>query len=189
MDISLAPESTTVSIVHRLRNTGPWPVELSAWSISVMAAGGKEVIPQNSRDTGLHPNRVLSLWPYAKLNDPRIKWGEKYIILHQDSGIKSPFKLGIANEEGWAAYFNRDHLYVKYYTHFRNARYPDFGVSYETYTNDFMLEMETLSPLTLMEQDTIIEHAETWELFDNAPTPGDDEADITRILSGRLKKR
>jgi hypothetical protein len=109
-----------------------------------MAIGGKEVIPQTVRDTGLLPNRIVALWPYTNLKDPRVIFGEKYIILQQDPNIKRPLKFGTSNENGWAVYFNNNHLFVKYYTHDNNARYPDFGVSYETYTTDFMLEMESL---------------------------------------------
>jgi hypothetical protein len=152
-----------------------------------MATGGMEIVPQTERDTGLLPNRLLVLWPYTKLNDPRITCGDKFIILKQNPDMKHPMKFGTSNENGWAAYFNHNHLFIKYYTHMENARYPDFGVSYETYTNDFMLEMETLSPLTLLEPDTYAEHNEKWELFDNVPMPSDDEREIGRALKDRVK--
>jgi hypothetical protein len=48
-----------------------------------------------------------------------------------------------------------------------------------------MLEMESLSPLTMLEPGSHIEHAETWELFDNVPVPGSDEEEIDRILAGK----
>ena len=89
MEISLLPQSTRVRVIHRLYNSGLWPLELSVWSISAMAPGGKEVIPQTRKDTGLLPNRIMSLWPYARLNDPRVYWGDKYIILQQDQDRKS----------------------------------------------------------------------------------------------------
>ncbi len=186
MEITLSPENSGVRILHRLTNSGLWPVVLSAWSISAMATGGKEVIPQTRRDTGLLPNRLMVLWPYTKLNDPRVYWGNKYIILKQDTNLKQPLKVGISNENGWAVYFNHNHLFVKYFTHDRNARYPDFGVSYETYTVDFMLEMETLSPLTVLDPDACIEHIEKWELFDNIPMPPDDEAEIENALKDKV---
>ncbi len=186
MEITLSPENSGVKILHRLTNSGPWPVELSVWSISAMATGGKEVIPQTRKDTGLLPNRLMVLWPYTRLNDSRIYWGDKYIILQQDPNIKQPLKFGTSNENGWAVYFNHDHLFVRYYTHDKNARYPDFGVSYETYTIDFMLEMETLSPLTVLEPNTYVEHIEKWELFDNVPMPPNDEAEIAKALKGKV---
>jgi hypothetical protein len=188
MEISLSSETGRAHILHRLTNTGPWPVELSVWSITALAAGGKEVIPQTQKDTGLLPNRSLSLWPYTRMDDHRIQWGEKYIILKQDSKKKEVLKLGMPNEEGWAAYINHNHLFVKYYRHNSLAEYPDFGSSFETYTNDFMLEMETLSPLTLLGPDAQIEHRESWELFDDVPEPPDDEHEIERILARRIKR-
>jgi hypothetical protein len=184
MEITLSPEKTGVHILHRLTNSGLWPVELSVWSISAMAPGGKEIIPQTHQDTGLLPNRLMVLWPYTRLNDPRLYFGNKYIVLQQDPDIKEPLKFGTSNENGWAVYFNHNHLFIKNYIHNKNARYPDFGVSYETYTTDFMLEMETLSPLTVLEPDTCIEHFEDWGLFDNLPMPSNDEAAIESALIG-----
>ncbi|WP_278335412.1 hypothetical protein [Clostridium peptidivorans] len=39
--------------------------------------------------------------------------------------------------------------------------YKNFGVSYESYTNKYMLEMETLSPLIKLDPDGIVGHIET----------------------------
>lgn len=184
MEIRLSPEGTAVHILHRLTNAGLWPVELSAWSITAMAPGGKEVVPQTTKNTGLLPNRVMSLWPYARLNDSRVCFGGKYIILRQDPQIRHRFKFGTSNEEGWAAYFNHNHLFLKSYRHDPDARYPDFGVSYETFTNSYMLEMETLSPLTRLGPSDVVNHEEKWELFDNIPMPDNNEVKIERALAG-----
>jgi hypothetical protein len=186
MQIVLSPENSEVKILHRLTNAGPWPVEISVWSITAMATGGKEIVPQECGDTGLLPNRILVLWPYTKMNDPRVQFGDRYIILKQDPEIHSPLKFGISNTQGWAAYFNHNHLFAKYYQHDRNALYPDFGASYETYTNDVMLEMETLSPLTMLEPGSHIEHMEKWEIFNNVPMPGSDQKEIDKILAGKI---
>lgn len=188
MEISLSPDTSRIHILHRLTNKGPWSIELSVWSITALAPGGKEIIPQTQKDTGLLPNRCLSLWPYTRMNDHRIQWGEKYFILKQDPKVKGSLKFGIPNEKGWAAYFNHNHLFVKYYRHNSTAEYPDFGSSYETYTNDFMLEMETLSPLTLLEPENQVQHRETWELFDNVPEPPDEENVIELTLAKWIKR-
>lgn len=186
MEVTLSPDSSRVRVIHRLTNKNPWAVELSVWALSAMAIGGKEVIPQPCRDTDLLPNRLISLWPYTRMNDPRVSWGERYIILKQNPQIKRPFKLGIPNEAGWAAYFNHGHLFIKFYTHYPEKGYPDFGVSYETYTNHFMLEMETLSPLTSLMPDSSVEHLEEWELFDNVQMPSNDEDEIKAVLGSGL---
>ena len=187
MEITLSKEGSRVHVLHRLTNASCVPMEVSVWSISAMSASGKEVVPQTRRDTGLLPNRNMVLWPYTRLDDPRISLGDKYIILRQDPSAKGPLKFGISNEQGWGAYFNHGHLFVKYYEHKEGAVYPDFGVSYETYTNDIMLEMETLSPLTMLDPGSSIEHSEAWELFGDVPMPGDNEYEIGEALRDRLR--
>lgn len=186
MQIVLSAESSEVTILHRLINAGPWPVELAVWSITAMAPGGKEIVPLTNDDTGLLPNRVLVLWPYTKMNDHRVQFGDRYIILQQNPDSQSPLKFGIANTQGWAAYCNNNHLFVKYYSHERNSLYPDFGASYETYTNDVMLEMETLSPLTRLEPGKSLDHLERWELFRNVSMPGNDQHEIDQVLAGKV---
>ncbi len=186
MQITLAPDGPGVTINHRLTNKGREPLSLSAWAITVMKAGGKEVVPQTRSDTGLLPNRTITLWPYTRLDDGRIVPGSKFIILKQDRSIQPPLKFGTTNDNGWAAYFNNNHLFIKKYAPVRNALYPDFGVSFETYTNDVMLEMETLSPMTGLGPEEYIDHAEKWELFDNIPAPSDNEEEIEKILKGKV---
>ncbi|UCE72090.1 MAG: hypothetical protein JSU99_01930 [Nitrospiraceae bacterium] len=187
IEITLYPESTEVSLMHRLTNEGLQEVELALWSLTAMAAGGVEVIPQSRRDTGLLPNRHIVLWPYSNLDDSRVCWGNSFIILKQNPAVQNPFKLGIPNEAGWAAYFNHGHLFIKYYAHEMSAAYPDFGASYETYTNDFMLEMETLSPLVYFLPGESAVHEEKWELFDNVPMPSYNEAEIQQALMDKIQ--
>lgn len=187
MSIALDPESNRVRITHFLTNENAWSVELSAWALSVMAPGGRSVIPQPNRETGLLGNRVIALWPYSKMNDPRVSWGEKFIILTQDPEIRNPFKLGINNERGWAAYFNHGNLFIKRFSHFMHAEYPDFGVSYESYTNDFMLEMETLSPLIRLEPGQTISHVERWELVKDVELNSHGEEELEKVLAEYLE--
>ncbi|MDF2634001.1 MAG: hypothetical protein K0R78_875 [Pelosinus sp.] len=182
MEITLTTEGNKVKIKHQVTNKNAWPIELSAWAISVMAPGGKEIVPQSTRDTGLLGNRVIALWPYSKMNDHRVYWGEKYITVTQDSSAKQAFKFGISNEDGWAAYFNHGNVFIKRYAHIMGVKYPDFGVSYETYTNDFMVELESLSPLTRLEPEATLSHEEEWELIQGVPMPDNDEASIDDII-------
>ncbi|MCX7883996.1 MAG: hypothetical protein N2448_03070 [Caloramator sp.] len=183
IEITMEKSSNKVKIVHHLINKNAWSIEASAWALSIMAPGGLEVIPQPKRETGLLPNRNIALWPYAKMNDSRVYWGEKFITLSQNKEMKMAFKIGINNEEGWAAYFNHGNLFIKRYEHFMDKRYPDFGVSYETYTTDFMLEMETLSPLTLINPEEEIIHTEEWELIKDVTRPdAKDEKQIEDVI-------
>lgn len=186
LHITLDPEKNTVEIIHKLTNKNAWPVKLSAWGISVMSPGGKQIIPQPVKDTGLLPNRLISLWPYTKMNDPRVTWGDKYIILLQNPDIKQPFKIGLPNEDGWAAYFNHNNLFIKRYNHQPAASYPDFGASYESYTNNLVMEMETLSPLTLLAFEETISHTEKWELYPGVEPPSNKEKEIKLTMEKYL---
>ncbi|MCX6085566.1 MAG: hypothetical protein NTX94_03890 [Caldiserica bacterium] len=182
MELSLDATGTGVTVTHRLTNRGLWPVRLAAWAITVMAPGGVEVIPQTRVDTGLLPNRSVALWPYARMDDPRVHWGDRFIVLHQDPAIKSPYKLGLTDEAGWAVYFNKHSVFMKRFAFVPREAYPDFGVNYESYATDFMLEMETLSPLHTLQSGETVEHAESWLLVPDVSYPGDSEEDISAVL-------
>jgi hypothetical protein len=183
MEISLSPTDAHLRILHRLRNHNLWAVELSVWALTAMAPGGTAVIPLPPR--GPHPEHLLpsstfTVWPYTDLSDPRLTWGRKYVLFHQDSNRPSPQKIGASVPDGWAAYVRDGHLFVKTFRHIPGATYPDFGSSFEAYTDGEILELETLSPLTRVEPGGMVEHTESWFLWRGVPTPrGDDEVDGT----------
>ncbi|MCK7482196.1 MAG: hypothetical protein M0C28_37365 [Candidatus Moduliflexus flocculans] len=85
IEITLDPASSEVRVIHRLRNTGAWPVELAPWAISVMAPGGFAIapLPTAFHPDRLLPNRALTLWPYTDMRDDRWLWGTDYILLRQ----------------------------------------------------------------------------------------------------------
>lgn len=191
IEITLSPKGTTVDIEHRIRNLNAWDIRFAAWALTVVAPGGRLVIPQSVTGPVFLPNRSISLWTYTRLNDPRVKWLDRYIFLDQDEGIKYtnekenrrfdliPFKIGMHVPDGWVGYTNHGQMFVKYFSCDEKAEYPDYGhSSFETYTNYEMLEIETLSPLKTVEPGDHIEHSERWALFDNVRKPeSEDEAD------------
>ena len=183
LEVSLDATGTGVTVTHRLTNLGVWPIRLAAWAITVMAPGGVEVIPQTCVDTGLLPDRCVALWPYARMDDARVHWGDRFVVLHQDPTAKAPFKLGLTNQAGWAAYFNRHSVFIKRFPFVQGEAYPDFGVNYESYATDFMLEMETLSPLRTLRPGESVEYVESWLLVADVSFPGDSEDDIAAVLT------
>ena len=186
IEIGMDGETSVVDILHRIRNDNPWEIEYAAWALTVLAPGGREVVPFNRRDTGLLANRTLALWPYSRMNDPRVWWGERYMTLDQQALAGQPaFKVGMDNESGWAAYFKDDCLFVKYFMHDMEGRYPDGGMSFETYTNERFLEMESLSPIELVAPGGQIEHVEVWELMPGFGLPEKDD-DALEALMGPI---
>ncbi len=183
MKVSLDAAGTGATITHRLTNRGLWPVRLAAWAITVMAPGGVEVIPQTCVDTGLLPNRCVALWSYARMDDARVRWGELFVVLHQDPAVRQPFKLGLTAQAGWAAYFNKRSVFIKRFPFMSGETYPDFSVNFESYTTDFMLEMETLSPLRTLQPGESVEHIESWMLVADVSYPGESEDDIAAVLT------
>lgn len=186
MDVLLDDESSEVNVLHRIRNVGAWPIEFSLWALTVMAPGGKEVAPMPQGGSDFEANRMLSLWPYTRMNDERVWWGERYITLQQDPSQKPPFKFGINNEYGWAAYFNYNQVFIKEFMYESGEPYPDGGASYETYTTDFMLEMETLSPLMTVEPGEEAEHMERWYLVDDVAAPENQDDSIDEVMDELL---
>ncbi|MDP4181555.1 MAG: hypothetical protein Q8942_10720, partial [Bacillota bacterium] len=164
LEITLEPDSNKAQIIEKLTNLNAWPVELAVWSLTVMAPGGKEIIPLSKKATGLLPNRSIVLWPYARINDERVTWLDQYVLLDIKPAKDEAFKIGTNNEDGWAAYLNEKNLFIKKYKHEDGKSYPDSGSSYETYTNGNMAEMEILSPLEKLEPGSAATLTETWEL-------------------------
>ena len=79
----------------------------------MLAKGGTEVVKLPQTDTGLLSNSKMVIWPYTKLNDSRVTYLTKYILLKQDENAKTPFKLGFDLEEAKILYFNKNCLFIK----------------------------------------------------------------------------
>ncbi len=179
------PEIDTMHLIHRIRNCGSTSVEIAAWALSVMAPGGKVLIPQEPfipHPDALLPSRPIVLWSYTDMTDPRWIWGKELIQLSQDPASARPQKIGLLNKRGWLAYANGERLFLKTHATKVDAAYPDYGSSAEVFTNARMLELETLSPLTLLVPGAVLEHEEHWFLYGGVRLGGD-EAAVMRSLS------
>jgi hypothetical protein len=178
-----------VELTHRLRNVGAWPIELAPWALTVMAPGGTCIVPLPKRGThpkDLLPKNILVPWLYTDMSDPRWTWGRRYLLLRQDSApTATPQKLGALVPDGWAGYALNGELFIKRFACIPGARYADFGCNFETFTNQEMLEVETLGPFTALAPGATVEHRETWQLFRNVPVPRNDR-DVARHVAPKL---
>ncbi|HUU69935.1 MAG TPA: hypothetical protein VM186_10440 [Planctomycetota bacterium] len=196
MEITLDPAKPHVKVVHRLTNRTLWPVKLAPWALSVMAPGGVAIIPQapySSHEESLLPARPIVLWPYTNMADKRWTWGQRYIQLRQDTKARKPQKVGLALQDGWAAYALKGTLFLKRFAHVANVEYPDFGCSFETFTNADMLEVESVGPLATLEPGKAVQHVEHWFVFENVKIGKTDaaiEKAIVRLIeqSGKMMK-
>ena len=177
MEITLDDSGTHVHVLHRIRNHNLWPVEFAPWAVTVMAAGGVGILPQPIKGThpaNLLPTSKLALWAYTNMADPRWTWGEKFILLRQDTSATVPQKVGLGVTQGWTGYAHDGHLFVKAVTYQPGASYPDLGSSVELFTNTVMLEVETLGPVVMLDSGEEVTHFEDWYLFDDVPMPTND---------------
>lgn len=189
IDVSLDASAARAKVIHRLFNRSPWAIECAPWALSVMAPGGVCAFPLPPR--GPHPENLapassLTLWKFTDMSDSRWTWGHKYIMLRQDEDNDVPQKVGAAVSDGWACYANGGRLFVKTFDFDPRAGYADLGVNFETFTNESMLEVETIGPLQSIAPNQSIEHVEKWALFRDVPTP-QKEADIERDVLPRVQ--
>ncbi len=179
IDITLDDKEDRVNLIHRIINRNVWEVELAPWCLSVMAQGGRAILPQErfiSHTEELLPARPLVLWHYTNMADPRWKWSTKYLQLRQDPNNAKPQKIGIRNTLGWAAYQLGEDLFIKRFPFDDKATYIDYGSNNEIFTNEAMLEVESVGPVTRLAPDAQVEQKETWYLF--KAKVGEDDASI-----------
>jgi hypothetical protein len=183
--ISMETGENRVRVLHRIYNRGLWPIKLSPWALTVMAEGGIEIFPIPRDDTWFMPNYAISFWPWTKPNDHRFTLGEKYMTIRHDKTDEHWFKIGYRNTEGWGAYLVKGYMFVKLYSLKPGEEYPDYGSTFETYTDNNFLELESLGPFKTLEPDAFTEHLEEWYVFKNiVPPSSENEIDeITKRIN------
>ncbi len=163
-DVRLVEEGSEVTIRHTVSNVSDSMQKWAAWSITSVDAGGIEVIPMSQRQTGVLPNRHIAFWPYTDLGDRRISLGNRYTLVRHDSSNPATLKLGFNNDEAWASYLVHGQCFTLRFNTDDGEEYPDFGVNYETFEDDRMVEMEALSPLKTLRRRESVSIEETWSL-------------------------
>jgi hypothetical protein len=174
-----------VRVTHRIRNAAPSARTLAPWALSMMAPGGVGVTkfpPRGTHPEVLPPTNPLVMWAFTDLSDPRWTFTKKYLVLRQDPACKMPQKLGLFNEKTMGAYLLGSDLFVKRYDADASKTYPDFGASYETFTNDGFLELETLGPLEEVPPGGRVEHVERWSLHRGVTIAEWTDAELDRVL-------
>jgi hypothetical protein len=189
IELHLDENRAHAKIVHRLYNRGSSSSMLAPWALSVMAPGGRGIVPlpvHADRSIELQPLGNFSLWSYTDMADPRWQWMHKYLTLHQFTHLEAPQKIGVSCLDGWIGYINRGHLFIKTFTHDTSAHYPDGGCSAEIYTNHQFLEVETLGPLIELAPGEKVEHVEDWYLFEQEAEI-QTEADVDQYILPMLQ--
>jgi hypothetical protein len=168
--VSLSENGSGATIEHRITNYGKKRIEIAAWALTIMRAGGVAIVPnEDFRPYGaetLLPVRNLTLWSYTDLTDPRWRFEKNSIRLRVDENLPDAQKIGVLNRKGWAAYARENLLFVKRFDFDENARYPDMNSNTEIYTAGAFVELESLSPLQKIGASESIVYTENWRLFE-----------------------
>lgn len=192
MHLKLAERGTRVEVLLRVTNIGKEVTPLAPWGPTVMAPGGREIIPlppkaphpghpsRAKSPADYAPNQELILWPYFDFTDRRWTLGSRYLFLDQDPS-KGPTKIGLAHRMGWVAYLNQGVLFVKRFDYREGAIYPDLGTRYQTFSNEDMLEMETVGELVTLAPGESADLRESWELYGNVPAVASED-DVDRVI-------
>jgi hypothetical protein len=170
IEIRMAERGTDVTVVHRVSNESLFPLEYSAWALTMMAPGGVAISgfpPRGKHPANLEATNPLVMWAYTNLADKRWTFTKKYLALRQDPNSSDAQKLGMFNPHTWGAYVLNGEVFIKQAAGDAHASYPDFGCSFETFTNNEFLEMETLSPLKKVAPGETVEQTEHWSLHKN----------------------
>lgn len=163
--VRMDPDDANMQIDMNVTNISNSEKEYAVWGVTVCDGGGAVIMPTNDHDSGYVPNKMVAIWRYTNMSDKRIYWGNSYITVTQDSSCDNPLKIGTDLNKGNAYYVLGDDVFcMSYSPNHKNGVYVDKGVSFETYTNNMYLEMETLGELKKVKPQETISHTEHWSL-------------------------
>ncbi len=152
-----------VQVTNVIKNVSDKTRQFSVWGVTTMAGGGIEYIPLKYRDDGYDPLHRISMWDYTSLGDERVKYERELITLtHKPTSKK--YKIGVGHPAGPVKYINKGVVFEKIYDIKETSKYPDGDVSFETFMCDYMLEVESLSPLYTVNKNESVKHVEKWLL-------------------------
>lgn len=188
--VELADEGSAVRVVYTLANRTIWPLRIATWVLTMMAPGGAGITtlpPRGTHPEVLAPTNPLVVFAFTNMADPRWTWLEKYIVLQQDPQNADPEKIGLFNPATRGAYLLNGELFVKKFAASPEEEYPDMGSSYETFTNERFLEIETLGPVRTLQPGESIDHVEEWSLHRPVAVDSWDDAELDRVLAPYLE--
>lgn len=185
ISVEMADRGTQVKVTYGLANRTIFPLRIATWVLTMMNRGGTAVTtlpPRGTHPEILAPTNPLVLFAFTNMSDTRWKWLEKYIVLRQDPNNSDPEKIGLFNPATRGAYLLNGELFVKKFDASPDEEYPDMGSSFEVFTNDRFLELETLGPLRTLAPGESMDHVEIWSLHRPVAVESWDDAGIDSAL-------
>jgi hypothetical protein len=148
---------------HAIRNASDAPITIAPWAITQLRPGGEARLPLGARGTGLQADRSLVLWPYTRLDDPRLSVEGDAVRIQAREGDGAT-KLGAAPGAGRVSYTLGDEVFEKRIAVVPSGTYADRGAAVQVYVGDGFCELETLGPVRAVGPGERVEHRERWTL-------------------------
>ncbi len=186
IEVRLDPVLPSLSVLHRVHNRGPRPLELAPWSITQLPLGGQALLPLRRAVAGheTRPNRAVVLWPYSSLDDPRLRIRDGLVTVDAVAG--TDLKVGCLDDTGWVAYVRDGTALVRRFEPVPGETHPDLGCNVETFCGPSYIELEVLGPMGVLApgaSTTLLEH---WEVRD---VPAGDPLRLRDALSRPIDGR
>jgi len=165
--IALFADAAGVRVRHEIRNEGSRPVRLAPWAITQLPIGGRAWLPlaATEGDPGDSPlpDRLLVLWPYTDLTDPRIRLANRCVEIVAVAGAAGAhrMKVGAAGAARRLAYLRDGWLFEKA-VEAPAGEHTDLGAAAQVYADERFLELETLGPLVDLGPGQTTGHVERW---------------------------
>lgn len=153
----------SLEINHIVKNVGLQSRTFSVWPVTSVDAGGVERIPLHYAESGCAPLHKITTWYYTSLGDERAEYKRDLITLTHRPSDKL-YKIGVGHPAGPITYTNKGVVFEKSFEILNDLEYPDGNVSYETYMCNYMVELESLSPLYTVDVGQSAEYKEIWTL-------------------------
>ncbi len=190
IEVEMADRGTEAKVHYCLANRTIWPLRIAPWVVTMMNPGGVGITtlpPRGTHPEVLAPTNPLVLFAFTDMSDARWSWLEKYVVLRQDRRKPDPEKIGLFNPATRGAYLRGRELFVKKLEAAAHEEYPDMGSSFEMFTNDSTLELETLGPLRTIRPGETVEHLETWSLHRPVRVERWDDETLDRAVAAYLQ--
>ncbi|MCX8073264.1 MAG: DUF4380 domain-containing protein [Candidatus Binatia bacterium] len=193
VEVRLDPEQPRIRLKSRIRNLFERPVEYAPWSLAVMRPGGRALIPVDRGPLdAFDAVRRYILWSYARIDDPRYRWGNELVQVDQRqvrAGAAWPraqrrqdeSKIATDSQQGWAAYAWNDTVFLKRFAYVPGAKYPDGGATIEVYSSAEFLELEHLGPLATIAPGEEVIMPEDWWVITGLRVPEEEAAALAAL--------
>jgi hypothetical protein len=158
-----------LEVRHVIRNAGAVGARLAPWAITQLPVGGLAWLPLGGTGAAAEsplPDRLLVLWPYTDLRDPRLRLANGAVeiaVRRRRGGGPHRLKLGASGRGGRLAYLRRGWLFEKRHDAPRSD-VPDLGAAAQVYADERFVELETLGQLVDLAPGQEVAHVETWHV-------------------------